>query len=747
MPTVIAQWGAFVHPALAGAALATGLIPVLVHLINRRRHRRVPWAAMAFLLAARRKSRSRLFLEQWLLLALRVAAIVLLGLALARPYFPASGLAVLGTSRCHRILVVDNSFSMNAPGSGKESRLTAAKRAAQELLGSFQALDGGRAGVSIVTLAQPAEAPIGHAAYDRRIIRTQLAAIEPTYQATDLEGGLARVIDIIRQSPMAQGNRAVYLITDLAQRDWLTFGKEGGPGPAVAQARRIAELADLTVVSVGQGHAPNAAITSLAAESPLVGVAIPSRFQVQVTNYGPSVLRSAHLRILRGEQMVRRLPLPTVEPGGAAAMQFSLLFASAGTYRIAARLESAGDDALEPDDRRYLSVEVRETIPVLMVDGRPGATLLEGQAGYLATALAPRIASADQTLFSPKVITELELGGEVLQEFDLIALCNVQRLPPEQWRRLEDFVSHGGGLLVFVGDLPVAEDYNRHGFADGDGLLPCRIGPGVGPVVALDDDRGWGTTLRLDEVVHPLMREFAEAPDSGLFLARITKYVRVDPHPVKAQVVLRYQNNDPALVLRSYDDGRVALLTTSANMEWNNLAAKGDYVPLMLNIAAHLIRRRGEHRTVSVGEKWIEPLSAAQSSLPCEVTTPDDVKHPGRVVSDKDSLSLALSPVTTPGFGSVRIGRCALHFAANVTDEDSDLRAMSARQLETLIEVPIRFVADPADVSTARVGGRSKELAMAGLCVVLVLLFTELLLATQFGRRSEVARRTRDTIA
>ena len=50
MPPVIVLVVPFIHPALAGAALATGLIPVLIHLINRRRHRRVSWAAMSFLL-------------------------------------------------------------------------------------------------------------------------------------------------------------------------------------------------------------------------------------------------------------------------------------------------------------------------------------------------------------------------------------------------------------------------------------------------------------------------------------------------------------------------------------------------------------------------------------------------------------------------------------------------------------------------------------------------------------------------
>ena len=80
-------------------------------------------------------------------------------------------------------------------------------------------------------VGDPAEAPIGHAAYDRRMVREVLTRIEPSARATDLEGGLLRTLEILKQSPAAEGNRAVYLITDLAKTDWRP---EGGAGPAAA---------------------------------------------------------------------------------------------------------------------------------------------------------------------------------------------------------------------------------------------------------------------------------------------------------------------------------------------------------------------------------------------------------------------------------------------------------------------------------------------------------------------------------
>src|SRR6266550_428035 len=103
----------FVSPwfAVAGGVLAS--IPIIIHILNRRRFKIVNWAAMEYLLQAMRKNRRRLRFEQWLLLATRCAMLVLLGLALARPFGCDTSLAAMAGQRSAlHVIVVDNSFSM-----------------------------------------------------------------------------------------------------------------------------------------------------------------------------------------------------------------------------------------------------------------------------------------------------------------------------------------------------------------------------------------------------------------------------------------------------------------------------------------------------------------------------------------------------------------------------------------------------------------------------------------------------------
>ncbi|MFO0886290.1 MAG: BatA domain-containing protein, partial [Pirellulales bacterium] len=73
---------------LAGAAAIS--VPIIIHLLHRRKFQIVEWAAMDFLLEADRKNRRRIQLEDFLLLLLRCLAVFLAGLLLARPFLPSS---------------------------------------------------------------------------------------------------------------------------------------------------------------------------------------------------------------------------------------------------------------------------------------------------------------------------------------------------------------------------------------------------------------------------------------------------------------------------------------------------------------------------------------------------------------------------------------------------------------------------------------------------------------------------------
>jgi hypothetical protein len=775
--TLLLQVLPFVHPGLAWAALATGVIPILVHLINRRRYRRMPWAAMSFLIAANRRSAKRMRLEQLLLMAVRIAVVLLAGLAVARPYLPDSRLAGLGSSRVHRILLLDNSLSMQAKRPDGRTRFDAAGAAANRLIASFPPTDG----ISIVTLADPSQAVIAHAAYDRRFVKDQVAAMEPTQRGTDLVGALNSALRIVRESDAPVGNRVVYVISDFPVSLW----QSDSPQNPTAAARKAGELADalghpatnLNFVRVDPGTGENVAVAGVSPETPLIGLNVPARFAIEVTNFGPTSVRGLTLQSRLDGQIVRRVSLPTLAPGETTAASVSTEFSAPGTKMIEARLSTSTEDTLAADDVRNLSIEVRESTPVLLVDGRPGPRLLEGQAGYLATALAPTPPSPPfargggtdaaalhptpasvrspginagvlrgwrrAALVEPKIISEPELGGEALSHYDVVALCNVPHLSYEKWADLESFVSAGGGLLVCLGDLVSADNYNRFGFAEGKGLLPGRIGRPTESLANAAERLG----IKLDARPHAIFADFAGHPTSGLFLARVDRYLPISLDPQRGEVILRYTNDAPAMLSASFGSGRVMVWTTTANMEWNNLPGKGDYVAVMLGAVASLAPRHGEHRNLTVGDTLREPLSPAESSMTLRMTAgsspapePSVVPFVASPLVGDAEQPLAASALLAAEFGPVEaaqvltlsIGGSTRLFAVNTDRGESDLRAADGAALVAAAGRPINLMTED-EGAEASVAGRSAELSSMLFLVLLALLLGEPWLARWFG--------------
>jgi hypothetical protein len=724
MAVALGQSLPFVHPHFVGAALALGAIPIVIHLINRRRYRRVPWAAMNFLLAANKQSVRRMRLEQLLLLLLRVAVVVLLGLAVARPYASASALLGLGTSRVHHVVLLDNSRSMGAVDAEGRSRYARAAEAAQELLNSFPETDA----VSLITLAQPADAAIGHAAYDRRFVRKKLSDVTPTQRATDTAGGFAKAMEILEASELRTGNQAVYLISDMPQVEW--HAANAAPvSPTAAAARRLIEAADvdLRIWSMAESAPPaNLAVTRLEAESSLIGVNIPFRVRAEVTNFGDESVRGRILQMLRDGQIVGRIDLPAIAPQASAPATMTIVLPTSVTHVLEARLTGGATDALADDDARFLSVEAKRAVGVLLVDGRPGRTPFDGQAGYLAAALAPRVSAADVTLIAPKIISEIELATETLLEYDVIALCNVQRLAAEQWRALDTFVTDGGGLLVFAGDQIGVENYNRFGYAGGDGPLPGQFAAGSTQPTP-------PTAFRSDSTAHPIVSDFAGQAASGLFLARVSEYLPFRADPARGEVVLHYTDGEAAIVLARRGLGKTAVVTTSANMDWTNLPAKGDFVSLMGNLVSNLTPRRGDRRNLSVGATLTEPLSATESAMPVQAVAPGGGAVPGKVAPVAGGLAFECGPIEEAGILRVAVGLDVRHFAVNVDPADSDIRFAERESIERALGRRVVFLDSTSTSRAASAGGRSSEMAASVFGLVLALLVIEAFAAMRFS--------------
>lgn len=781
----------FIHPALALAGAGCGAIPVIIHFLNRRRHKRVEWAAMRFLLLASRRSTRRLRLEQFFLLALRIAVVVFVGLLVSRPYFPATGLLPFSASGVHRVLVVDNSLSMEAT-TESGTRFERALHRAHDLLATFSPRDG----VSIVTIADPATTVIDHPAYDRRVVAEAVDSIAATQRSTDVAGAIRSVMKIFADSPAAPGNRAVYFLSDFQKSVWLqdedgtasarssdsvnpntshneTGSRSASDVPTLA-ATELARLADtlsnpsenLLLVQVDGRERDNASLESLTADSAFVAPGLPVRFEATVANHGATMLRGARVQFRTGGRIVGESPVTELASGGQTVVTTTVQFPKAGNQTVEARLHVPGPDHLKVDDTRFFTIEVRDKTHVLIVDPKPSGRFNESEGAYLAAALDPASVFARNgpvsestsprterdgwrdavSPFSVEVSAQHELSFQALPEFDVVALCNVPALTRSNWNRLGRFVDQGGGLLVFLGDQVDVESYNhRNGSAEESRLLPARILEvvDVSESSALEghDTSGQHAFLRLSRkpLTHPFVHEFARQENSGLFDARIEKYMRIEVDSAVGEVVWKYSNGEPAWVLGSRGRGRVLLCTTSANMRWNTLPAKGDYVSLMVNAVSFAMRGGGTQRNVVVGDRIRERLTALESSLPITVSPPADCRSDVSstvMIRIGNGLGSEAGPVDCCGVWRLGIAGTQRDFSVNPDPIESRLAGAGGQELARAVNRKMRWMpaSEKSLTGHEQEMAHTSEMSYAVLWMVIGLVAVESLLAMLFGK-------------
>src|SRR5881394_2959969 len=125
----------FLNPLLL-FGLAAVSVPIIIHLLNRRKFQKVVWAAMRFIQASVEKNQKRMRLEDMILLALRCLLLALLALALSRPAILSNASDVFGQSKVTAVIILDNSRSMGM-SDGTTTRLEKARRAAEQTLDSM----------------------------------------------------------------------------------------------------------------------------------------------------------------------------------------------------------------------------------------------------------------------------------------------------------------------------------------------------------------------------------------------------------------------------------------------------------------------------------------------------------------------------------------------------------------------------------------------------------------------------------
>ena len=718
--------------------LAWGLaaaLPILIHLWSRRKYREESWAAMTFLLAALRKNARRIQLEQWILLFVRTLLVALFALALADPQLSVISAWVGGTGgQAHVVLVIDGSFSMDyrrsdsggglrgdADGGlrGNKSSFESARQLAKEIVQAGRQGDG----YTLVLMGEPPRVVIAQPAFDPRDVLEELDNLELAHGGASLPGTLAEIETILRKAGESHprlSRRRVCFLTDLQQATW---GEVDSPDSR-QRLSRLADLATLELIDLGQPGEQNLAVTNLQIDSAsggLVATRTEVAIRAELRSFAAIDRPGQAIEVFVDGQRIadERINLPA---GGTASVSVTHQFDAAGDRAIEVRL---ADDALPLDNHRWLSVPVREAVRILCVGGRPEETR------HLGLALQPR----RDTRVSFEIIeaSESRLVEGDLSPFDCVFLCNVGRFSQDEAGVLARYVDRGGGLVIFLGDQVQTESYNQLLLDRAESrILPARLGAAAATA---------SYRFAEPDYRHPIVSPFRGHETSGLLTTPVWKYIRLTPGP-QAKVALAFENGDPAAVEEQFGRGRTILVATAASSAsidrtsqpptpWTALSSWPSFPPLVHEMLQFAAQGQSEGRNLLVGDELTGELSAGGLDKPISLGGPDGLSEKLPAIADRAGVRWTFGSTAKSGLYEARAGDFVQRYAVNVNSRESDLARFDPELLPNQLAREPVGAADDQPLSGTR---DSSSYYWALLAGVLGLLLVEPVLAWQFGR-------------
>ncbi len=729
----------FLNLILLGGAAAFA-IPLIIHLLNRRRLQVVHWGAMHLLEDVMRKNHQRLKLEQLLLLLIRIALPIILALLMARPVL--TGMRQFaGEQQISTVILVDDSYGMQA-GDATGSRFS---RAREEISQIIDQLPRG-SDASIVLMGSG-----GRTLLDEPT--TVLESLPAHLRDRQALGNSVDVTDSLRRAAgefelMQHAAREVIIVSGFQASAW---GGEHGSGRLAA----LESLTDsptppaVTLLPVGGGSTDNISVGPVSVSAIILGVGQRFSVRAEVTNHGTSGQTDIPVHFDVNDQRIRTSRI-SLAPGQVTQVLFNHTFDEPGDHHI--HLSTEGD-ALAEDNHFHLVLPVWDEVPAVLVNGVPGQRPLEGETDFLEIALQP-FRSTDASLndlITSEVVLTNRLNWDLISEnVRVVALANVERLDRRQLEELERFVDQGGGLIVFPGDRIDTAWYNEEFHRDGTGLLPLRLGPIGQPRV----QRGTATSgarIAARRFTHPTLEYFNDPRNGRLSDALFTRWYQLEEPIDEAAASLvnifsRLDTGDPLFVEQAYGNGRVLQLAVPADNDWGNLPTQPVYVPLMQRLVTHVAASSAPPVNLLAGEplRAIFPESVAGQRL--VVVDAEGQEHMAEVRELDGRGVLEFTETRKPGLyrvlppswdGPEDEAPEEQRFAFNLSLLESDLTPLSDEQLNSLAtELNAQLVRSAADHSVLDRARRfGQEIWKPLLWFVLFLLFAELLLQQWMARR------------
>jgi len=635
----------FLNATILLAAVAT-LIPLIIHLLSKRRVKVVEFSSLRYLKAMQRRQVRRLKIRQWLLLLLRMLIILAAVMAFARPTTKSD--LVGSHAAVSAVVLFDNSASMNryvADGNLFEI----ARQRTGELLETFGQSDQ----VSLIPLGNLSGAGEELAFGSATVALKKLELLKINYARAELETALEIAVELLDGTQNL--NREIYLITDRQKK-------------SLPEKTLLKDIeAEVYIVDLPLEENDNCGLTAVDFGGQLIQPGYNFNLVATVKNYGLEKKGDILASLFIDDKRVSQTDFE-VDAESETEVRFTQAVSRTGFH---SGFVEIADDKYMPDNRYYFSFSIPERFNLLVING-------DYAGAYMALALVP-----DNTLgrfWSVKEALPEDLSGVDFDDYDVIFLAGAPELNANFVNRLKSFVRRGKALWVTYG-AATDIDYFNNNWANITGVVYHEPAPKV-------FSRAGYYTLQSIEMSHPVFSVYGFEENKPPEI----KFYSLPKMSLKEGVrtLIRFSGDRPALVETTFGSGKVLTFTGPMSPEYSDFTGHAFFVPFVSRMAEYLASDLSSLELhLYTGNQITRSLSLAGSiAYPVELTAPDSSRYNIPPEEDQGALVVKAAPTDLPGIYHIRYqGREIDRFAVNIDPAENNLAEADRDQFATALGV------------------------------------------------------------
>jgi hypothetical protein len=529
----------FINPAFLFGLLAVA-IPVIIHLFNFRRFRKVFFTNVRFIKELKLETQKRSRLRHLIILALRILAVASLVIAFAQPYIPYKPDQAPIASRNAVSVFVDNSFSMEAIGSNG-SLLDEAKQKAKEIVSAYKPSD------YFQLLTNDFEGR-----HQRLVTRdeflTLLEEVKPTPASHKMPEIVGRQNDLLATSQASR--RTSFIISDFQK--------------SVYQVSGIARDSSVTtyLIPLKPNSQGNVYIDSCWFDLPLQQAGQTATLNTRIWNKSDKDLEKIPVKLeVNGSQ--RAVASVDIKAGASVELKIPYTNYKAGIQQGVVQVT---DYPVTYDDKFYFSYEVTTTLSVLAINGKEENRFLNA------------LFSQDSAIQLTN-LPEKSLDYSKLPAYNLIILNELTSISSGLAQELKRYIENGGALAIVPSSAPELQSYNTFLSA-----IHCPT------YFSLDTVDSKVVKINIES---PVFKDvFEKTPGQGTGLPDNTElplvlkhYPMVAASNMQTQSLIRMLNGHDLLSFTNTSLGQVFQFAVPLDPGFSNFPRQAIFVPTIYNIA------------------------------------------------------------------------------------------------------------------------------------------------------------------